>query len=48
MAEEACMNRYRKGLKKCAGCDKGKALLEEKMAEMKKEIEAYGLPSVSN
>lgn len=48
MAEEACMNRHRKGLKKCAGCEKGKALLEEKMAEMKKEIEAYGLPSVSN
>lgn len=37
MAEDACMNRYRKGLKKCEGCEKGKALLEAKIAELKEE-----------
>jgi len=48
MAEAACMNRFRKGLKKCAGCAKGKALLEAKLAELKEEIKTHGLPSVSN
>ena len=43
MAEEACMNRYRKGLKKCAGCVKGKELLAAKIIELKEEHEAYGL-----
>jgi len=37
MAEAACMNRYRKGLKKCAECEKGKELLEAKIAELKEE-----------
>ena len=37
MAEDACMNRYRKGLKKCEGCEKGKELLEQEIAELKKE-----------
>ena len=37
MAEDACMNRYRKGLKKCEGCAKGKELLEQEIAELKKE-----------
>ena len=48
MAEDACMNRYRKGLKRCEGCPKGKGLLEAKIAELKEEHEAYGLRSVSN
>ena len=39
MAEEACMNRYRKGLKKCTGCEKGKALLELKIENLKLQIE---------
>lgn len=43
MAEAACMNRYRKGLKKCADCPKGKALLEAKLAELKEENASYGL-----
>ena len=37
MAEDACINRYRKGLKKCEGCAKGRALLEEKIPELKEE-----------
>jgi len=43
MSEDACMNRYRKGLKKCEGCEKGKALLEAKIAELKEEHAVYGL-----
>jgi len=43
MAEDACMNRYRKGLKKCEGCEKGKALLAARVAELKEEHLAYGL-----
>lgn len=48
MAEDACMNRYRKGLKKCEGCEKGKALLEAKISELKEEQEAYGLHDTGN
>jgi len=42
------MNRYRKGLKKCEGCEKGKALLEAKISELKEEQEAYGLHDTGN
>lgn len=41
MAEDACMNRYRKGLKKCEGCEKGKALLEARLAELNEENNRY-------
>jgi len=28
---DLCMHRYKKGMKKCEGCRKGKELLEEKI-----------------
>jgi hypothetical protein len=48
MAEEACINRFKKGLKKCEGCAKGKKLLEEKLAELKEENEQYGILNPGN
>jgi hypothetical protein len=33
MAEDACMNRYKKGLKKCEGCEKGKELVKKLIAD---------------
>ena len=46
--EEVCMHRYKKGLKKCAECEKGKALLEAKIAGLKEEHKAYGLHNDGN
>jgi len=34
--ERLCMHRYMKGLKKCEGCGKGKKLIEEEIAQLKK------------
>ena len=39
MAEDACINRYKKGLKKCENCEKGKRLLEIKIAGLKEADE---------
>ena len=46
MAEDACINRYKKGLAKCAGCEEGArraaALLETRKSKL--EIgEAHGI-----
>ena len=48
--EEVCMNRYKKGLKKCEGCEKGKALLQLKIDNCKLQIERqnHGIHDVSN
>jgi len=48
MAESACINRYKKGLKKCEGCEKGKALLQLKINNFKLKDKAHGLHSNGN
>jgi len=37
-----CMHRYKKGMKKCEGCGKGKELLEEEMKVLKQEARELG------
>ena len=39
--EEVCIHRFKKGLKKCEGCAKGKELLVQEIAELKEENEQY-------
>ena len=34
MFEEACINRYKKGLSKCAGCEKGRQLMSEHVRQL--------------
>jgi len=37
-----CMHRYKKGMKKCEGCKKGKELIEQESANLKKENMRHG------
>jgi len=41
--EAVCIHRFKKGLKKCEGCAKGKELLEQEIALIMEESEQYGL-----
>jgi hypothetical protein len=38
IAEETCLNRYRKGLKKCAGCERGHLLLVARSSSQESAI----------
>jgi len=40
--ERLCMHRYMKGLKKCEGCEKGEALLNQEVHVLKREQQALG------
>jgi len=38
--ERLCMHRYRKGLKQCEGCDRGKELIEQEIHLLQGEHQA--------